>query len=204
MLETLESLAWRVVTKADGGEGDETEIRGLYGGPSLPVSEEEGAGEDEGEDEDEVDHDGDHHQVGGHVPLLPHLVKSQPLGLSVHPRRQFRVPPSGSTPPTEDTAVEPPEGHRHPVSYLSHEDQEQRDPDEGVHDAEYLPLHRLRGDVAVPHRGHDRDGEQDAHVEGEVPFELVGRVVARLAVGRDHKSLEGVEVGSDGLEDERF
>ena len=89
MLESLKSLAWRVVTKADGGEGDETEIRGLYGRPALPVSEEEGTGEDEGEDEDEVDHDGDHHQVGGHVPLLPHLVESQTLRLPVHPGRQL-------------------------------------------------------------------------------------------------------------------
>ena len=58
--------------------------------------------------------------------------------------------------------------------------------------------------MTVPHGGHDRDGEQDAHVEGEVPGELVGGVVARLAVGRDHKSLEGVEVGSDGLDVEMF
>ena len=51
-----------------------------------------------------------------------------------------------------------------------------------------------------PHRGHDSDGEKDAHIEGEVPFEVVGGVVARLAVGRDHEPLEGVQVGSDGLE----
>merc|ERR1712110_1296934 len=31
MLEPLESLAWGVVPEADGGEGDETEVRGLYG-----------------------------------------------------------------------------------------------------------------------------------------------------------------------------
>ena len=94
--------------------------------------------------------------------------------------------------------------HHHLVKYLGHEDQEQGDPNERVHDTEDLPFHRLGGDMTVPHRGHDRDGEEDAHVEGEVPGELVGGVVAGLAVGRDHKSLQGVEVGSDGLEDERF
>ena len=55
--------------------------------------------------------------------------------------------------------------------------------------------------MTVPHGGHDRDGEQDAHVEGEVPGELVGGVVSRLAVGGDDKSLESVEVSCDGLKD---
>ena len=54
--------------------------------------------------------------------------------------------------------------------------------------------------MTIAHRGHDRNGEEDAHVEGEVPGELVGRVVARLAVGRDHEPLEGIQVRSDCLQ----
>merc|ERR1712038_1325187 len=130
---------------------------------------------------------------------MTHLVESQTFRLPVDPWRQLRVPSPGPTPAAQYPTVEPPEGHGHPVSYLGHEDQEQGDPNERVHDAEYLPLHRLRGDMTITHRGHDRDGEEDAHIEGEVPGELVGGVVARLAVGRDHEPLEGVQVGSDGL-----
>ena len=55
--------------------------------------------------------------------------------------------------------------------------------------------------MPIAHSRHDRDCEQDAHVEGEVPGELVGGVVARLAVGGDDKSLESVEVSCDGLKD---
>ena len=83
--------------------------------------------------------------------------------------------------------------------HLSHEDEEERNTNERVHDTEYLPLHRLGSNVAISHCRHDRDGEQDAHVEREVPGEVVGRVVARLAVSGDDKSLESVEISCDGL-----
>ena len=83
---------------------------------------------------------------------------------------------------------------------LSHEDEEERDANQRVHDTEYLPLHGLGSDMAIPHSRHDGDGEKDAHVEGEVPGELVGGVVAWLAVCGDNKPLESVQVGCDGLQ----
>ena len=105
-------------TSPDGGQGDETEVRRLYRRPAFPVSEQESSREDEGEDEDEVDHDGDHHQVRGHVPLLPDLVEGEPLGLPVDAGGQLGVPPPCPAPPAEDPAVQPAEGDGHPVTDL--------------------------------------------------------------------------------------
>ena len=84
-------------------------------------------------------------------------------------------------------------------NHLSHEDQEERNSNERIHDTEYFPFHGLGSNMTVSNSRHDRDGEQDAHVEGEVPGEVIGGVVARLAVGGDDKPLESVEISCDGL-----